>query len=61
MLGSVRRFHLVHGTLSRYPVVAVDGCDRCRGRLGPRQHGRQQLWNTLESELDTSRTPEVLV
>ncbi|MEZ5094802.1 MAG: TOMM precursor leader peptide-binding protein [Nocardioides sp.] len=44
----VRRLHLVTGALSCHEVVAVDGCDRCRGRFGPRDQGRQELWSTLD-------------
>lgn len=44
---SVRSFNLVSGSVSRSNVVAVDGCDRCRGRFGTREDARNAVWETL--------------
>ncbi|MGO1561774.1 MAG: TOMM precursor leader peptide-binding protein [Actinomycetaceae bacterium] len=45
----VRTVDLADGAVSSAHVVAVDGCDRCRGRFGPREVGRRALWDALES------------
>jgi bacteriocin biosynthesis cyclodehydratase domain-containing protein len=44
---SVRSFNLVSGSTNRSNVVAVDGCDRCRGRFGSRDDARLSMWDVL--------------
>ena len=58
-VGTVRRFNLVSGHLTRATVTAVDGCPRCRGRFGSREEFRQGMWAQLESALpqDASAQP----
>lgn len=49
---TVRTFNYVSGTMSEVPVVAVDGCRRCRGRFGSIEEERGRLWATLAAASD---------
>jgi bacteriocin biosynthesis cyclodehydratase domain-containing protein len=49
---TVRTFNVINGAVTAGAVVAVDNCDRCRGRFGPREETRQALWDRLEEALE---------
>ncbi len=47
--GTVRMFNVISGTLNMMPVVAVDRCQRCRGRFGSDEAERHELWRRLQA------------
>lgn len=54
---TVRTFNQISGAMSEVPVVAVDGCRRCRGRFGSAEEERHELWRKLKAVGQTVPAP----